>query len=151
MTDISGPARLAANPELKTVGQGEEKQFVCEMRVRFLNGKPKRNSDEWIDNGFWVDVNIWGKYAQSASRLFEKGDRVHVIGNLHEHHWPDKDNPERELGRLKVNASFIGPHLPDLESLRYKPRQPRQDAEVADSQSAPGESVSTEKELADAS
>jgi single-strand DNA-binding protein len=126
MTDISGPARLAGNPELKTVGQGEDKQFVCEMRMRFLNGKPKKDSEEWVDNGFWADVNLWGKSAESAARLFEKGDRVHVVGNLIERHWPDKDDPEVEHSRLQVNASIVAPYLPDLETLRYKPRQSQQ-------------------------
>ena len=122
MTDISGPARLAANPELKTVGQGEDKQFVCELRVRFLNNKPKKDSDEWEDNGFWANVNVWGVMAESAARLFEKGDRVVITGNLIERHWQDKDDEELEHSTLQVNASLIAPYLPDLESLQYKPR-----------------------------
>ncbi len=125
MTDISGPARLGTNPELKTVGQGEDEQTVCELRVRFLNAKPKKDSDEWEDNGFWADVNLWGKSAESAARLFEKGDRVHIIGNMIERSWPDKENPETEHSMLQVNARFIAPYLPDLESLQYKPRTPR--------------------------
>lgn len=125
MTDISGPARLGANPELKTVGQGEDKQTVCELRVRFLNGRPKKDLDAWEDNGFWADVNLWGKAAESAARLFEKGDRVHIIGNLIERHWEDRDNPELERSMLQVNASIVAPYLPDLESLQYKPRTSR--------------------------
>ncbi len=131
MTDISGPARLAANPELKMVGQGEEKQAVCELRVRFLNSKPKKESEEWEDNGFWANVNVWGKMAESAARLFEKGDRVVITGNLIERHWQDKDDEELERSALQVNASLIAPYLPDLESLQYKPRSSGATAESA--------------------
>ena len=105
------------------MGQGEEKQFVCEMRVCFLNGKPKKDSDEWEDNGFWANVNVWGKAAESAARLFEKGDRVQIIGNMIERRWPDKDHPEVEHSILQVNTQIIAPYLPDLELLKYKPRQ----------------------------
>ena len=125
MTDISGPARLGVNPELKPIGQGDDRQFVCEMRVRFLNGRPKKDSDEWEDNGFWANVNVWGKAAESAARLFEKGDRVHIIGNMIERRWPDKEDPEAEHSLMQVNANFIAPYLPDVESLKYKPRQSR--------------------------
>ncbi len=125
MTDVSGPARLGTHPELKTIGQGDDQQAVCELRVRFLNGKPKKGSDEWEDNGFWAHVNIWGKSAESAARLFEKGDRVHIIGNMIEKSWPDKQSPEIEHSMMQVNASFIAPYLPDLESLQYKPRASR--------------------------
>ena len=133
MTDISGPARLGANPELKTVGQGDDKQYVCEMRVRFLNGRPKKDSEEWEDNGFWANVNVWSKLGESAARLFEKGDRVYIIGNMIERSWADKENPEVERSMMQVNASFIGPYLPDLESLKYKPRQPRNDTPAQES------------------
>jgi hypothetical protein len=123
MTDISGPARLTVNPKLKPVGQGDEKQFVCELRVRFTNFKRKKNSEDFDDNGFWADVNIWGPFAEPSAEFFEKGDKVFIIGNLDERHWIDSDNPDIEHGRLQVNSSFVAPWTPDLVELRYKPRQ----------------------------
>jgi single-stranded DNA-binding protein len=125
MTDISGSARLAANPELKPIGQGDDKKYVCAMRVRFLNPKQKKDSDEWDDRGFWADINVWGPFAEPASRLFERGDRVTISGNLVEHSWPDRDDPEVMHRTLQVDTNFIAPYLPDLESLRYKPRKTR--------------------------
>jgi single-stranded DNA-binding protein len=126
MTDIRGPARLGDNPELKTVGQGDEKQFVCEMCMHFLNGKTNKDSEDWVDNGFWADVNLWGKSAQADARLYEKGDRVLDVGNLIERHWPDKGDPELEHSYLQVNASIVAPCLPDIESMCCKPRQSQQ-------------------------
>ncbi|MEW8139475.1 MAG: single-stranded DNA-binding protein [Candidatus Thiodiazotropha endolucinida] len=126
MTDICGPARLAANPELKPVGEGEDKRFVCVLRARFLNFKPKKNSDDYEDNGFWADVNVWDKFAEPAAKMLVKGDRIIIGGNLVQNHWPDKDDPETERSRLKVDATFIAPFLPDIEELRYKPRGTQQ-------------------------
>jgi single-stranded DNA-binding protein len=125
MTDISGPARLAANPELKTIGQGDDKKYVCELRVRFQNAKPKKDSDEWEDQGFWATVNVWGNHAEPTARLFEKGDRVFIMGNLIERSWQDKDDPEQTHRALQVDTHYVAPYLPDLESLRYKPRKSR--------------------------
>jgi single-stranded DNA-binding protein len=137
MTAIRGVARLTKNPVLKPVGQGDDQQLVCEMSVRFLNGKkPKNDSEDWIDKGFWAEVSTWGIMGESAAEFLRKGDKVYIIGNLVQDEWSDKDDPELTLTQLRVNASVVLPYLPDLESLQYKPRksnQNRKDHTLSDS------------------
>jgi hypothetical protein len=47
------------------------------------------------------------------------------------------DDPEGEPdGCLQVNASIVAPYLPDIESMRYKPRQSKvsSDSDTSDNQ-----------------
>ena len=132
MSEISGQARLAKNPELKYVGQGDDKQPVCEMRVRMLNSKQKKNSEDWIDNGFWVQVSVWGKFAEPTSKLLQKGDRIFLTGDMVEKTWPDNEDAAVEHSQLDINTNYVFPYLPDLESLRYKPRKAKDDNAAQD-------------------
>jgi len=129
MTEISGQGRLGAAPVLKSVRQGDDQQFVCELRVKFLNSKLKKNTEidikekEYDDLGFWVQVSVWGAFAESTAKLLKKGDRVYLPGNLYQSTWPDKNDPEKENSMLKINTNLIFPYLPDIESLQYKARK----------------------------
>ncbi len=129
MTDVTGPARLGANPEWRYVGEGDNKKAVCKMRVKFLNDKLNKNSEDWEDNGFWANVDVWGKCAESAVNLFVKGDRILVInGNMVENSWPDKEDAEKTHSMMQVNTNSIAPYIPDLESLKYRPRKTNEEA-----------------------
>ncbi len=136
MTDISGQGRLGADPVLKPVGEGENQQFVCELRIKYMNSKPKKHSasdeKEYDDLGFWVQVSVWGNFAESAARLLKKGDRVYVPGNLHMDTWQDKKDPEKEQSMLKVNTNYIFPYLPDIETMSYAPRKTAPDNQQFD-------------------
>ena len=93
MTDIQGPARLGKEPVLKHVG--EDKKPVCELRVVFLNYRAnKQDQDNPIDSGFWVQVNIWGKFAEPASRFFSTGDKVYITGEMDQDSFTPKDANE---------------------------------------------------------
>ncbi len=134
MSDISGQARLGRNPELKYIGQDENRQAVCELRVKMLNPKQDKKSNEWIDRGFWAQVNVWGPTAEAASKLFQKGDRIFLVnGSLAQDTWFDENNPEKENAMMKIDTNMVFPYTTDIESLKYKPRKSsEQDGEVAD-------------------
>ncbi len=123
MSDLSGLARLGANPELKYVGDGDDRQPVCEMRVRFLNAKKDRKTDEWIDQGFWAQVNVWGRCAEPAAKMLSKGDRVFIDGEMVMNTWPDKDDDTLERSGVRVDTRLVAPYLPDIESLSYRERK----------------------------
>jgi len=120
MTVIQGLARLGANPRLKYLG--EEKKPVCEIRAYFVNGR-KTNEKEWIDQGFWTQINVWGKCAEPAATMFSTGDKIVIDGNMIMVWWPDKDDPEKMVSGIKIDTYSVAPYLPDLISLSYKARQ----------------------------
>ncbi len=128
MTAIKGPGRLGANPELRFVGNGDDKKPVCELRVRFINGKVDKATGEWTDTGFWATVNVWGWCAEPAAKMFSKGDRIYIDGTMVMNTWPDKENEGEVISGFKVDTIFVAPYLPDLELLRYKPRTTQNNA-----------------------
>lgn len=123
MSGLSGLARLGVNPELKYVGVDDDKQPVCEMRVRFLNGKKDKRSGEWVDQGFWAQVNVWGPCAEPAAKIFAKGDRVFIDGEMVMNTWSDKDDDTLEHSCVRVDTRLVAPYLPDLEGLSYRERK----------------------------
>lgn len=125
MPSINGYARLGKTPELKYIGEGDDKQAVCELSVKFINAKKKKSSgeDEYDDLGFWAQVNVWGYEADPVSRLLSKGDKVYIVdGKLAEKSWPDKDNPEVIKKGLQVDCRLLFPVLSNIENLSYKVR-----------------------------
>ncbi len=129
MTAIKGLVRLGANPELRFVGSGDDKKAVCEIRGRFINNKLDKATGEWKDLGFWATVNVWGWCAEPAAKMFSKGDKIYIDGTMVMNTWPDKENEGEEISGFKVDTNFAAPYLPDLESLRYKPRTSQHAAE----------------------
>jgi single-stranded DNA-binding protein len=130
MTQILGMARLGKNPELKYVGEGEDKKPVCEIWLKMLNvRKSKSNDEEWLDFGFWAQVNLWGNLAEPAARLLTKGDRIYVTGRMVNKLWSQSENTSENVvetetrSTLVVDSDFVAPYLGDLDSLKYKPRK----------------------------
>lgn len=136
MSEISGQARLGKNPELKYIGQDDNKQAVCELRVKMLNSKQDKKTDDWIDRGFWAQVNVWGKMAEAASKLLQKGDRVFIVnGTLAQDTWSDDKDPDKENSMMKIDTHLVFPFTTDIESLQYKPRKAGdQENDASDSQ-----------------
>jgi len=130
MTQIQGMARLGKNPELKYIGEGDDKKPVCEIWLKMLNArKSKLNDDEWQDLGFWAQVNLWGTLAEPGARLLSKGDRVYVTGRMVNKLWNESENTSEESqecgsrSTLVIDSNFVAPYLGDLESLKYKSRK----------------------------
>ena len=124
MTDIQGPARLGKEPVLKHVG--EDNKPVCELRVIFLNYRVnKKEEDIPTDSGFWAQVNIWGKFAEPASRFFSTGDKVFIIGDMDQDSFKPKDAIEGddEVNILHVNSNLIFPWTTEIDSLTFTERK----------------------------
>lgn len=81
---------------------------VCNFSVRF-DYQVKTGNDEqpYTDKGgFWSDIEIWGKQADSFYRLCDKGARVLVIGDQVEQTWQDKDTGA-ERSKLIIKATRV--------------------------------------------
>lgn len=127
MPSISGYARLGKTPVLKHIGDGDDKQAVCELSMKFINSKKKKGSngdDDYEDHGFWAQVNVWGYEAEPVAKLLNKGDKVYIVdGKISEKSWPDKDNAEITKSALQVDCRLVFPVLSNMENLSYKARE----------------------------
>src|SRR5262245_25462156 len=91
-------------------------EMTRDVDVRYsVQGKPKGEiniliSKEWDEGGetksavCYVDVTIWGSYAEDCSKNFKKGDTIHVEGELQYDGWK---SPDSSAGKLKVKAREI--------------------------------------------
>ena len=134
MTDIQGPARLGKEPVLKHVG--EDNKQVCELRVIFLNYRAnKQDQDKPVDSGFWVQVNIWGQFAEPASRLFSTGDKVYIMGDMDQDSFKPKNaNEGDDVTILHVNSNIIFPWTIDIESLTFTVRKGQQNPSTSNNE-----------------
>ncbi|MES3036335.1 MAG: single-stranded DNA-binding protein [Bdellovibrionota bacterium] len=97
--------RLGADPELKTVGQG---QTVARLNIA--------TSENWTDkNGQkqerteWHRVVVWGKQAENCGRYLSKGRQVFVEGKLQTRSWEDQQGQKKYSTEIVASAvQFIG-------------------------------------------
>lgn len=119
MAKIEGFGNLGSDPELKYVGEEQDKPVT---EFRFYLKSDRRKGEDWQDRGNWFGVSVWGACAESAAKLFHKGDRIYLRGTFGTDRWADKEtDDEREA--LAIDANLVLPYLPALESLAYKPRK----------------------------
>ncbi len=118
MATISGKGNLGADPILKYVG--EDKRPVTELRVYLQCGRKDKKTGEWEDNGDWYNVSLWGPCAEPASKLLQKGNGIYLTGTLSTDRWNDKESGEPK-SHPRIDADFVAPYLPAVESITYRP------------------------------
>lgn len=138
MSTFIAKGNLGGKPALKYVDtkSSEEARAVAEMRVYFDHRRPDGEGGYRDEGGFWADVAIWGKKAETAARLLDKGARVCVFGTLYKQRWTDKQSgqPREEDAIL---AEDITLDLLRVEQIALRPPREREPA-AAESASAPG-------------
>lgn len=106
-----GTGNLAADPELKaTKGGTQILTFSIAVNERVKKG------DSWEDYTNWVDCVLYGKRAESLSRILHKGTKVAVEGKWHQSRW-EKDGKKHT--RWEVNVFEV-----ELMSRDEQPQQP---------------------------
>ncbi len=111
---------LTRDPEVRYTPKGTA---VCTLGLA-VNERYTAQSGETREETVFVDVDVWGRQAETAGQYLSKGRPVFVEGRLRLDQWDDKDTGQKR-SRLKV----VGQRVQFLGS-------PRQGAEFQDS--APG-------------
>jgi single-strand DNA-binding protein len=96
---------LGQDPELKFTGGG---QAVAHLRVATSRAWTDKDSGQKKEETLWLDVEVWGKQAESCGKFLKKGRQALIEGRLKLDQW-EKDGQKRE--RMKVVAEsvrFIG-------------------------------------------
>lgn len=97
--------RLGADPELKTVGSGQQ---VARLSVA--------TSENWVDREGqkqerteWHRIVVWGKLADIVGRHLAKGRQVYVEGRLQTRSWEDQQGQKRYATEIIANnIQFLG-------------------------------------------
>jgi single-strand DNA-binding protein len=96
---------LTRDPELRYTQSGSA---VCELGMA-INRTYMSNNEKKEDVCF-VDVNVWGRQAESCSRYLKKGSPLFVEGRLNFDQWNDKETGKTR-SKLRVVAErtqFLG-------------------------------------------
>lgn len=97
-TVLSG--RLTRDPELRALQSGTS---VCNLSLA-VNENYKEN-DEWKERPNYIDITIWGKQGENASKYLSKGSQVTVQGRLTQRSWEDDNGNKRS--KVEVTAEVV--------------------------------------------
>lgn len=100
--------RLTKDPELKSTPNGLS---ICRITVainrRYKNGDSSANKEETS----YIDIDAFGKAAESVAKYFEKGKEIVAEGTLRQARWTDKNTGEAKskVSVLMERFSFGSP------------------------------------------
>ena len=144
---------LTADPELRYTPSGAP---VCRLRMATNRRYKDPKTNELREEVTYVDVDVFGKQAETAGQYLTKGRPLLVEGRLRLDQWDDKQTGQKR-SRLKVVANrlqFMGPRpagAPGAPAAGARPAaaaQPGQPAAAAQpSQPAEEESQAPDQDL----
>ena len=105
-TRFFGEGNIGSDPTLKMFpGNGNQApRGVLRLNVRFDNLVP--GDDGMVDRGgFWANVEIWGRHVEQWASLYQRGQRVLVVGRMVQDAW-EKDGEQQTA--FKVQAERVG-------------------------------------------
>lgn len=94
---------LGMNPEIRIVGKGLK---MAKIRMAtsevYTNGKGER-----VTNTEWHNVVAWGKTAEIAEKLLQKGSEIVVDGRINNREYTSNDGAKRLFTEVVVNNLLI--------------------------------------------
>ena len=91
---------LTRDPEVRSLSSGNQvAKLGLAINRKFLNSR----TNEWQEEVTFVDVEVWGKQAETARNYLRRGSPVLVEGRLRMDEWEDKTSGQRR-SRLVVNC-----------------------------------------------
>jgi single-strand DNA-binding protein len=100
---VSLIGRLGAKPEIVNFESG---LTLAKFSIATNEGYKGKNG-EWVDNTQWHTVNAWGKIAELAGRLLDKGNEVVVEGKLVNKMYETKEGEKRYATSIDLNEFLL--------------------------------------------
>ena len=97
--------RLGADPEIKTVGNG---QSVARLSIATSENWTSKDGQKQ-ERTEWHRVVVWGKQAENCAKHLSKGRQVYVEGRLQTRNWEDPNGQKRYATEVIANnVQFLG-------------------------------------------
>jgi single-strand DNA-binding protein len=93
--------RLVADPELKYLPSG-----TAVSHLRLASNRAYTSNGERRDQAVFVDVEVYGKSAESLSQYKQKGAFILVDGRLRQHTWEKNGQRHSRLAVVADHVSF---------------------------------------------
>jgi len=96
---------LTREPRLKQTNAGNS---VAELGVA-INDNYKNRDGELVESACFVDIDVWGRQAESCAEYLDKGSPVMIDGKLKFDSWENDEGQRRS--KIRVHAfrvQFLG-------------------------------------------
>lgn len=90
---------LGQAPEVKSLGNGNK---MARMSIA-TNETYKNKQGEYVTETQWHHVIAWGKVAEVAEKLLQKGSEVVVEGKLIHSNYTDKDGVKKYTSEIQLH------------------------------------------------
>ena len=125
---FQGIGNLGARPEIKHVDQNGETLAVVDLRIYFDRRVPVEDDDAFEDRGgFWITASVWGKRAERAAEVLDKGMRVYASGTLMSDTWNDADTGEART-EMRLRLDYLALDLARVKAIDMVAKKARADA-----------------------
>lgn len=79
--------------ELRELGEGGDNY----LRIRLASNRRKKEGEDWVDVANWFTVTVFGDArAKALEQMLEKGQQIHLTGELRYREWEDGEGNKRE-------------------------------------------------------
>lgn len=97
--------RLVRDPELRATPSGLQ---ICKFGIA-VNRKYSTKDGEQREEVTYVDIDAFGRQAETIAKYLTKGDPIHIEGRLKIDQWETKEGDKRSrLGVVLEGFQFIG-------------------------------------------
>lgn len=72
------------------------------MNRKWFDSKTNQKKESVV----FVDVDVWGKQAETVQQYFKKGDQIHIQGRLDTESWVDKETGKKRTKQKVVCERF---------------------------------------------
>ncbi len=97
--------RLGADPELKSVGNGQNVARLSIATSENWTGKDGQKQERTE----WHRVVVWGRQAENCAKHLAKGRQVFVEGRLQTRSWEDQQGQKKYATEIVANnVQFLG-------------------------------------------
>lgn len=99
---VSLIGRLGAEPEVVTFDSGRKL-----ARFSLATNEGYKKDGEWQENTQWHNITVWGKTAELAAKMLNKGQEIVVEGKLVNSSYETKEGEKRFGTTIEVNDFLI--------------------------------------------
>jgi single-strand DNA-binding protein len=94
---------LGAPPEVKTITNGRKMaRFSMATNEFYLNAKGEK-----VEETQWHLIVAWGKAAEIAEKLLDKGSEVAIDGKLVNRTYTDKEGVKKYITEVEMNEFLV--------------------------------------------
>ncbi|MDC7218622.1 MAG: single-stranded DNA-binding protein [Spirochaetales bacterium] len=95
--------RLPRDAELSYTNSG-----IALCKFSLAVNRRKKQGDQWIDEGNFFELNLWGRRGENLNSYLTKGVQVAIEGQLRQERWEQDGRNRSKVSIEVVNIQLLG-------------------------------------------